>query len=271
MTKEEAIVLLVGTLRSGGWDGAEKEASLLLEVAAENGGITYRGLHIGSVAAPPPSLSPFPTTMKVITDHPVALNSPDHIFPWGTKRDNTTDVGFIEEIEDYFGRRNKIKALDIGCSGGQLTIDFCMRGHDAIGIEGSDYSAKNFRANWPSYYNNKLFTCDATKPYRVACAENSEKTYFDLITAWEVIEHIKEEDLDCFFGNITTHMKEDSIFCGSISVIEDVIEGHTLHQTVQPEEVWRSEILPKYFSTVEEFPFKNKVRGGDNFHVLLKI
>ena len=138
MTKEEAIVLLVGTLRSGGWDGAEKEASLLLEVAAENGGITYRGLHIGSVAAPPPSLSPFPTTMKVITDHPVALNSPDHIFPWGTKRDNTTDVGFIEEIEDYFGRRNKIKALDIGCSGGQLTIDFCMRGHDAIGIEGSD-------------------------------------------------------------------------------------------------------------------------------------
>ena len=271
MTKEEAIVLLVGTLRSGGWDGAEKEASLLLEVAAENGGITYRGLHIGSVAAPPPSLSPFPTTMKVITDHPVALNSPDHIFPWGTKRDNTTDVGFIEEIEDYFGRRNKIKALDIGCSGGQLTIDFCMRGHDAIGIEGSDYSAKNFRANWPSYYNNKLFTCDAVKPYEVVRVDNNEKVYFDLVTAWEVIEHIKEEDLDCFFGNITAHMKEGSIFCGSISVIEDVIEGHALHQTVQPKEVWRSEILPKYFSTVEEFPFKNKVRGGDNFHVLLKI
>jgi 2-polyprenyl-3-methyl-5-hydroxy-6-metoxy-1,4-benzoquinol methylase len=76
--------------------------------------------------------------MKVITEHKVATESPDHLFPWGTARDNTTDLGFIDEIENYFNK--KIKTLDIGCSGGQLTIDFHNRGHLAIGIEGSDFS-----------------------------------------------------------------------------------------------------------------------------------
>ena len=39
------------------------------------------------------------------TNHPVAIESPDHIFPWGTMRDNSTNEGFINEILAY----NKIK------------------------------------------------------------------------------------------------------------------------------------------------------------------
>jgi len=94
---------------------------------------------------------------------------------------------------------------------------------------------------------------------------------FELITSWEVIEHIHPDDLDAFWQNITKHMHKDSIFCGSISLVPDVIEGHVLHQSVFSKEVWFEEILPKYFSKIQDMPFQNKVRYGDTFHVLLKV
>jgi len=206
--------------------------------------------------------------MKVITDHPVAYDSPDHIFPWGTKRDNTTDPGFIREIEEWFGGR-KIKTLDVGCSGGQLTIDFNNRGHMAVGIEGSDYSVKHARANWPQFHNVCLFTCDATKPYQIVDDEGNQ-ILFDLVTSWEVVEHIASHDLRPFFDNIKKHMADDAIFCASIAPIPDVVEGHVLHQSVYPKDVWFNVLLPEHFSVITDLPFKNKVRYGDSFHVMLK-
>lgn len=263
--------------------------------------------------------------MNIVTDYPVALDSPDHIYPWGTANDNTTDIGFINEIESYF-QNKKIKMLDIGCSGGQLVIDFHSRGHQSIGIEGSNFSVKSGRANWPKYHNKILFTCDATKPYKIM--DGKENVIFDLITAWEVVEHISFDDLEIFFNNIKNHMNKDSIFCASISTEEDIVIIQTgkmknihnlrnllpenrklagvhnintltreeyntiinelpgndkladsnpdkfiasiLHQSVFSKEVWESKILNKYFS-IQSLPFKNKVRYGNSFHVLLKI
>lgn len=206
--------------------------------------------------------------MKVQTNHPIAIDSPDHICPWGTANDNTSDIGFIEEVESVFSGK-KIKVLDVGCSGGELVIDFIRRGHTAIGIEGSDYSVNHQRANWPKYHNSALFTCDATKPYSIT-GDNGGPVIFDLITAWEVLEHISVKDMDMFFGNILKHMDGNSIFCASISPTEDIVNGVVLHQSVFQEDYWKNEILPKYFSKVETMPFKNKVRYGRSFHVLLK-
>jgi cyclopropane fatty-acyl-phospholipid synthase-like methyltransferase len=205
--------------------------------------------------------------VKVITQYPVAYDSPDHLYPWGTARDNTTDHGFIDEVEKYFNNI-PLKVLDIGCSGGQLVVDFNARGHQAVGIEGSDYSVKTQRANWPSYQNICLFTCDATKPYDIV-DDSGALVAFDLITAWEVVEHIKYEDLDAFFGNILKHMHSQSIFCASIAPIPDVQGGYTLHQSVYSAVEWKNNILPKYFQ-VYDLPFHNKVRYGDSFHVMLK-
>lgn len=206
--------------------------------------------------------------LKLVTDHPIAINSPDHLCPWGTMRDNTTDHGFIDEIENYFGGR-KIKVLDIGCSGGQLVVDFNERGHEAMGLEGSDYSVKHRRANWPSYHGKCLFTCDATKEYEVI-DEYGMNVTFDLITAWEVLEHIHKDDFDVFFGNIVKHMNHHSIMCASIAPVPDVVDGYVLHQSVHPKQKWVNELLPKYFSHIQDLPFVNKVRYGDSFHVLLR-
>lgn len=201
---------------------------------------------------------------KIITKNPVALESPDHLFPWGTAYDNNTSDGFISEVENYFSNK-KISYLDIGCSGGQLAVDFLNRGHFSVGIEGSNYSLLNGRANWPTYYDKCLFTCDASKKYSIVDDEGNQ-IKFDCITAWEVVEHIYPEDLDTFFSNIVDHMHENSIFVGGISLVSDF---HTcngayekpveFHHSVFPREKWVNEILPKHFK-VEEYPFNHKVR-----------
>jgi 2-polyprenyl-3-methyl-5-hydroxy-6-metoxy-1,4-benzoquinol methylase len=199
--------------------------------------------------------------MKVITNYPIAVNSPDHLYPCGTAYNNSTDHNFITEIENYFGN-TRINFLDIGCAGGQLVVDFNNRGHLAIGLEGSDYSVIHSRANWPTYHNKLLFTCDATMPYTIV-DDNNQQIKFNCISAWEVIEHIAPEELDQFFMNVINHMHDTAIFVGSISEHPSYwdYDGQTrqLHQSIFSKNYWIDEILPKYFK-VEEYPFIYKVR-----------
>ena len=81
------------------------------------------------------------------SDHPVALSSNDHRIPRGTINDDTRWPRFCKKAERIFeGRR--IRFLDIGCAGGGLVFDFLVRGHDAVGIEGSDINWLTERAHW---------------------------------------------------------------------------------------------------------------------------
>jgi len=213
--------------------------------------------------------------INVITNHPIAFESPDHIMPWGTMRDNSTNLDFIAEIESYFFNQ-PIKTMDLGCSGGQLTIDFHNRGHIAVGLEGSDYSVKHQRANWPNWHNKILFTCDVTKEYQVNI--NNEPAKFDMICAWEVVEHIHPNDLQAFFSLIAKHLAPNGIFVASVSTKHDVIDGVVLHQSVFSENEWISNILTdesalrgsnlKYYT----YPFKHAVRSdAGSFHIMLKF
>lgn len=203
--------------------------------------------------------------VKIKTLFPVALDSPDHITPVGTKNDNNTNLKLIDEIENYF--KKSISFLDIGCSGGQFAVDFFERKHLSVGIEGSDYSVKYERANWPDYYGKVLFTCDASKEYFIT-DDKDHLIFFDCISSWEVIEHIHPNRLDQFFQNIKNHMNKDSIFIGTISLRTDVDK---LHQSVFPENVWKNEILYKHFD-IYDYPFKEKVRHEkDSFLFLVKL
>jgi 2-polyprenyl-3-methyl-5-hydroxy-6-metoxy-1,4-benzoquinol methylase len=213
------------------------------------------------------------------TDHSIAYDSPDHIFPWGTMRDNSTNTLFIDEILEFCKTNyniDKIKFMDLGCSGGQLAVDFHERGHIGIGLEGSDYSVKHQRANWPKYHNEILFTCDVTKPYSLY--ENEEQIKFNVITAWEVIEHIRPEDLNNLFTYISNNLEDGGIFVGSISTNEEFYEGNTeiiLHQTVMDQFKWQNELLQNILKdtglTLYEYPFQNVVRGDQgSFHILLQ-
>lgn len=187
------------------------------------------------------------------TEYPVALESLDHLYPLGTRLDNSTSVAFIEEMEQFFDGK-KINFLDIGCAGGQLVLDMHARKHKAIGIEGSDYSLINKRAGWTDHANELLFTCDATKLYDIL--EDGQPMMFDCITAWEVLEHIAQKDMTTFFGQIKKHLKPGGIFLASVSMHDKDIQ----HVTVSSEKIWREDILPKYFKGVYPYPLNTWMR-----------
>jgi len=182
---------------------------------------------------------------KVITDTPVALDSPDHIQPWGTKQDNSSNAKFLDQIEALFGK--PVKVMDIGCSGGQMIKDFFDRGNmQSIGLEGSDWSVVNARKNWPELHNTHLFTADVTKPFQVLW--NDEPIKFNCITAWAHLEHIKTSDLALEFANVCNHLEDDGIFVGNCGDhhLTEVINGVKLHQTCLPEEQWYP-IIDQFF------------------------
>ena len=62
----------------------------------------------------------------------IAYDSNDHIFPWGTKRDNSQNPRFNSQLINLFQERSGqscIKILDIGCAGGGFVKSIIDDGH----------------------------------------------------------------------------------------------------------------------------------------------
>jgi len=193
------------------------------------------------------SRPPKSTHLEVMTDHPIAFSSPDHIAPHGTKYNNSTNKKFVLFMNDFFRSRfpsEDLCFLDLGCSGGQLVKDFKDLNWIAVGLEGSDYSLKHKRANWKTLAGTNLFTCDITKPFRMKLDQQDLR--FHLITAWEVMEHISSSDLDGLFDNIRRHLVEGGYFIASTSSAPSVVDGIELHQTRMTNAEWKEFIKRKY-------------------------
>lgn len=206
------------------------------------------------------------------TKYPCAYESNDYLFPRGTAQDNTRYPRFIKKCESILGKDRDMCFLDLGCSGGGMVLDAIIRGHFAIGLEGSDLSFVQQRAEWRLLRNN-LFTCDITKPFLLVNEEVGETKQFDVITAWEVLEHIQENDLEQLFKNIKKHLKDDGIFVGSISSWDDIDpeSGVNWHVTVKPHEWWSEKFRSWGFAEYNDL--MNKVdlaRGGVNHPVFYK-
>jgi 2-polyprenyl-3-methyl-5-hydroxy-6-metoxy-1,4-benzoquinol methylase len=155
----------------------------------------------------------------VKTNNPIALESADHQYPLGCIADNNSDTNYMLEIKNYFNN-NPIKTLDLGCAGGQIVVDHLQLGDIAIGIEGSSNVLNGAgKHNWEKYYNKNLFLCDITQPFE--CISNQENIIFDCIQMWEVLEHIPFIKIEQVLKNISTHLKNDGIFIGSIAMCED--------------------------------------------------
>ena len=169
--------------------------------------------------------------LSVHTSFPVAYDSNDHIDPKGTKHDNTRKIAFVERTEQLFVDQ-KIVFADLGCAGGGLVKDFVDRGHSAVGIEGSDYSKVNQRAEWATIPDN-LFTADISKPFFITTEENIT-CCCDLITSWDVLEHIEERKMYGLLSNIYNNLKTNGLFVCSIATFPD--GPH--HVTLRPKEWW---------------------------------
>ncbi len=171
---------------------------------------------------------------------PVALDSVDHQHPMGTLRDNSVNPAFNRKLYQLFPA-GEISVLDLGCAGGGFVKSVLDDGHLAIGVEGSDLSAKQQRGEWatiPDY----LFTADATAPFQVE--RDGQPARFSAVTAWEFLEHIAERDLPAVFDNIRRHLLPGGLVIASINThssrlgYEPELERYEMHATIRPQDWW---------------------------------
>ena len=216
--------------------------------------------------------------IKLISEHPIAQDSPDHHYPQGTMTVAggphytwlNNENPFVDEVQSYFKRKD-ISVLDLGAASGVLVDDFIVKGADAIGLEGSDWPIKNNRPNWKKH-SNKLFTCDISKPFTIE--ENKSIKKFDLIMAWEVIEHLPPHELHQFADNVFEHLKDDGIFVFSLSpwfepsIHDNKINLHLSHEIKSKKEWAKIFNKFKFVGPISEqhdsawhYIFKNRYRG----------
>lgn len=157
----------------------------------------------------------------------------------------------------------RLAFLDLGCSGGGIVLDALLRGHLAYGLEGSDASLKAQRAEW-RLLRNSLSTCDITKPFTIVHHETDKPVLFDVISAWEVLEHIPEENLSTMLENAGKSLKDTGFFVGSIvrGPSRDLDPNIDHHKTQQPYSWWIELFETKGFEVCTEiFPIEDLARG----------
>ncbi len=205
----------------------------------------------------------------------VAFDSPDHIMPWGTRYDRFVNPRFNKKLSRLYPATYGVKILDLGCAGGDFVRTLIDDGHLAVGLEGSDWSKQHKRAAWAFLGDVFLFTCDITRPFSLCFGGQPLK--FDAVTAWEFIEHIKEDSLQTVAENVLAHLAPGGLWILSITNREDVVGGVRLHQTVRPQLWWRQKFEALGLRSVDSFAryFAGQfVRGArkDNevsFHLIL--
>ena len=207
---------------------------------------------------------------KCVTDYPVAYDSPDHIHPVGTVLDHTRHPRFIRACEDFFGGSGKpLSFLDLGCSAGGMVLDAVLRGHVGVGLEGSDISRLQQRAEW-RLLRDSLFTCDVTRPFALGRGE-IETFKFDVISAWEVLEHLTADGVEGLFANLARHTRPGSIFACSISQVDGGFteDGTPLHQTLEPLPWWQERAAKYGFNVLDSEAFQplDFARGNGNSSV----
>lgn len=115
------------------------------------------------------------------------------------------------------------RVIDIGCGGGQFILDCVNDGCLAVGLDGYEIYKKYELAAWPLIPNN-LFEVDVSEDF---CIEYNGYTFqADVITSWEFMEHLYEEDLDGVLDNIKTHLKPHGLYICGISTRDEY--GHFL-------------------------------------------
>ena len=217
--------------------------------------------------------------MVLKAEREVAFSSPDHQLPWGTKRDNSRNPRFNDKLYKLFPRYNELlKILDMGCSGGGFVKSCFDEGCLAVGLEGSDFSKRMRRAEWrtiPEY----LFTCDITGDFDIwlESKAGTERLVFDVVSSWEVMEHIAEGDIATVAGNVKKHLAAGGLWIMSVSPNEEVIHGVRLHQTVKDKPWWiqklaglglhHQERYVEYFNT--QFVRGPKYGGPGSFHLVV--
>ena len=201
--------------------------------------------------------------VRIETAQPIAMQSADHKWPRGTIYDNSLNRRFNLKAYDYFRQKPELRLLDLGCAGGGLVRSFIEDGHFAVGVEGSDASRRLRSGEWDNVPYH-LFTADISEPFCVLDSRG-EPLAFDIITAWDVLEHIPEEKLSGLIENIRRHLAPGGMFVSSIDMLPDgdLVTGAIYHVTLRPKSWWVERFAAAGLIEKSDHPFgvQDFVRG----------
>ena len=205
---------------------------------------------------------------SLVCSQSLALESNDHLEPESTFEGEVSRVEFVHACERITAK-DKLKFLDVGCGSGALVYDFISCGHFAVGVDGSDAC----KAKGQGYWNliKHLHNCDITQDFRFL--DKAEKNItFDVISMWEVFEHIPKDLCGQVLDTIRAQLSENGLFVGSISQLEYVNAdtGTPYHVTLESKEWWQ-ELFCQHGLILIESEFKDfeYYRGvGDRYQDL---
>lgn len=196
------------------------------------------------------TLTPY---LSVETDYPIALDSMDHLEPHGAlDQQGHEGIEFFKELHIKFPQVNHV--LDFGTGMGTFVDNGIKAGFDVYGIEGTD--KVDSATPWVRYKNQRLFHADLRHPfyifypaeyYRQGIMATDFYALFDLITAWDVMEHLSEDSIDIVMENITRHLNSGGYFMGTIEFSDT--DNERYHTLCKPRGWW----ITKF----EEYGFKD--------------
>lgn len=188
----------------------------------------------------------FDNDIFLITDFPVALDSPDHTDPYGTIQDFTDGKPFAEHLTKHFPEKRRL--IDLGTATGTVPMTMRELGMLSIGLEGSDTPKIQKLGAWGEM-PDIVRTCDISRPFHII-GEKGNLIKFDFITSWDVIEHIHPDRLNILFENIKSLMNKKSIGIFNINLTTSI---HHQSGSMTKEE-WTNIILD-YFDMIPGFTF----------------
>ncbi len=197
--------------------------------------------------------------IRFYTDHLHPLYSLDYTVPKGGAHDNNGSDHFVSFYEG-----KAINYLDLGCAGAAIVESMFNKGHNSFGVDGSDAQKKQGMNSW-GRIPERLFNADITEPFHFVDEETKETFKFDVITAWDVMEHLYEDKLPGFCNNLKSNLKPDGVFICGIADFAD--EGY--HVTLHNKEWW-IDMFDKNGIALVSDQF-DEIARHTSFHLKLKI
>lgn len=151
---------------------------------------------------------------------PCATESLDNLHPKGALS-TIGNPGFLLEMDRRL--KHSPRWLDLGCAQGTLVKAARMLGWEAYGIEGAASVVS------PSRF---IFNGDITE--HISASEP-----FDMVTAWEVLEHIPTHLLPGVVNNIVRNLKPGGLFLASTNDEPELHCGVDLHVTKLTNAKWK--------------------------------
>jgi len=159
---------------------------------------------------------------------------------------------FYEDAIEIKKQFNPKKVLLCGCGAGQRVYCFRRVGIDAAGFDKSEFIVKK---NVFKIEPNKYFVGDVTDEF------TDFKDNYDLVIAYDLMEHLDYEQLDTALKNIFKWGTGNFIF--SIPFKGDPnLDGDPTHIIKEDKEWWLNKLKEagfKIVSTPETFPFKEQI------------